>query len=316
MAEALAIKEPEVRVSVVVSKHQGFKVLHCIERELGPCIQVITCDDRDDTGRTAFAAIQGLCAEKNLELLVLNGSSLSQYLIDNKPDLCLISGWYWLIRPEALNACRLGCVGVHNSLLPAFRGGAPLVWSIISGEKTVGASLFLMGEGMDDGPLIHQWSLDIKEDEYINSILTRLEGAIVSNLGIVLKDFLLGKRKCYPQGIYGISYAPVRRKKDSEVNWHDSAESLFNQCRALQNPYPLLYLKKKGLEYQIRRLQKAPFKCHGVAGKVLAYIDAGMVVSCGRETEGIIITELLDAGGRNLLPNRPFPIGAVLAGDV
>jgi methionyl-tRNA formyltransferase len=304
-----------MQCSIVVSKRQGMKVLECVQRELSTQIQVITCDDRDDEGRTAFELIQKFCAEKDLNLLVLNGASLSQYLIDNKPDLCLISGWYWMIHREAVSACRLGCVGVHNSLLPAFRGGAPLIWSVMSGQKKVGASLFLMGEGMDDGALIHQWTVETNETEYIDSILTRLEEIIVSDLGIVIREFLLGIRTSYPQSTHGISYAPTRRKKDSEINWNHSAESLFNQCRALQSPYPPLFFKKNGTEYKIRRLEKATFKCYGAAGKVLAYLESGIVVSCGTGTEGIILIELLDVGGTNIVQRRPFPIGAVLASD-
>jgi methionyl-tRNA formyltransferase len=298
---------------LVVSKLQGLKILECVQQQLGAQIQVITCDDRDDIGRTVFEAIREFCVENNLNFLVLNGPSLSQYLIDHKPDLCLISGWYWIIESPALTACRLGCLGVHNSLLPSFRGGAPLVWSIMSGERTVGASLFIMGEGMDDGPLIHQWTLEIDETEYIDGILTRLEEAVVSDLGVIIREFLLGIRKSYPQSTNGISYAPTRRKKDSEINWNDSAESLFNQCRALQNPFPLLFFKKNEIEYQIRRLEKAPLKCYGPSGKVLAYIESGVVVSCGINTDGIILTDVLDSGGTNAIPRKPFPIGAILA---
>ncbi len=309
------MKTSEMLCCLVVSKPQGLRILKCVQRELRSGIQVITFDDRDDVDRTAFDRIQNFCNDKDLDLLILNKMSLSRYLIDRKPDLCLISGWYWMIDLEALKSCRLGCLGVHNSLLPSFRGGAPLVWSIINGEKEVGASLFIMGGGMDDGPLVHQWRLSVLETEYMDGILARVEEAIASDIGVVINEYMLGIRKWYSQSPTGLSYAASRRKKDSEIDWNDFAECLFNQCRALQIPYPPLFFIKKGIEYRIRRMVKAPFKCYGTPGKVLAYVESGMLVSCGIGADGIILTDLVDAEGIKLVQDRPFPIGAMLASD-
>lgn len=302
-----------MNITLVVSKLLGLRVLKSINESLNIKITVVTCDDRNDKDRTVFEELNEYSKVNNLDVLVLSGAALNQYLIENKPDLCLVCGWYWLIDLDSINSCRLGCLGIHNSLLPKFRGGAPLVWSIISGDSKVGSSLFLMSEGMDDGPLVHQWKLEITSEQYMTEILETLEGEIVSSIGSIIDNYINEKITTYRQKNDGLSYTSQRKKDDSLIDWNKSGVDLFNECRALQNPYPNLHFIYKNEEYQIKRVKVTNIKCFARRGKVLAYINDGMLVSLGINKNGVLITLLTKNGDEfNIIPQKPFFIGASL----
>ena len=302
-------------IVLVVSKPQGLAMLKAIHKVLEEHVIVITCDDKHDYGRTCFEDILNYCKSNDLDIHVLTGGGLNQFLVDHKPKLCFVSGWYWLIDEQALNAIDKGCFGIHNSLLPSYRGGAPLVWSIINGDPFVGASVFLMTKGMDEGSILHQWKIDMEPHWDISDVLSSLEDLIIKDIGSIVLRYLNGDILLCAQSDEGVSYCPQRKESDSEVNWRMTGDTLFNYSRALQPPYPRLYFVKKNIKYQIYRLHKAPFCCHGKSGKALAYIESGLVVKCGGDiSDGIIISDLrnTDNPEENLIDFRHFKIGEIL----
>ena len=302
-----------MKICLVVSKSQGLAVLKNVAEHFQQCLEVITCDDSEDKYRSQFATIKSYCLEENIKLQVLDAKGLQEYLITQNPAVCLVCGWYWLIDAKSLNACELGCFGIHNSLLPAFRGGAPLVWAVMSGANEVGASLFKMTEGIDDGPLIHQWKMAIHQTEYLDIISQKLEAFVSRDIGQVLSDYISGKIQAYPQSESGISYACARKPSDSKVAWVKDSNTLYNECRALQDPYPLLYFSKNSAQYRIRRLIPSNYRCYAEPGKILAYLGDGMLVSCGKDHDGVLIKELLEEGGMiDFSRQQPFRIGATL----
>ncbi|MDC3299562.1 formyltransferase family protein [bacterium] len=299
---------------LAVSKPLGLGVLKSVQSAVDCPIVVVTCDDRADTGRTAFLDIADTCEQSELELLVHSGTSFNDYLIVNRPDICLVSGWYWIINDMALDACRLGCFAIHNSLLPSFRGSAPLVWSIIAGAEEVGASLFKMTSAMDEGPLVCQWSIDISEGQTITEALGALEDVVERDIGVLVCDLLVGRIEPFPQSSENVSYGPRRFREDSRVDWQLSTTALESHCRALQAPYPRMFFVMMGIEYEIGSVKPAGVGCFGPCGKVLAYVDGGMLVKCGSHDDGIILEQLVSEGVElDLREVRPFRIGTILA---
>lgn len=303
-------------IAVVVSKHQGLVVLKSIHQALDNQVVVITCDDRQDVGRSCFDDIFGYCDEFNLQFYVLTGPGLNEFLLKNSPRLCFVSGWYWMIDESSLEVCELGCFGIHNSLLPKYRGGAPLVWSMINGDPIVGASVFRMVTGMDDGEILHQWRIYVNPDWVITDVLASLESFISRDLGSIFVRLLNGEISPVAQSDVDISYVPQRRESDSEIDWEMSAEQLFNHSRALQPPYPRLFFFRKNVKYQIYALSKASFSCLGRAGKILSYIDSGLVVKCGvNDADGVILLDVrsVEEPEINLCKSKYFSVGAILS---
>lgn len=140
------------RVLFLGSKKQGLLVLKKIY-ELSPetLIGIVTIDDRSYT-RSMLSEFKLFSKKNSLSLFIAQNKKESEdFIIKVKPDLCMVVGWYWLITQQVLNFVPNGFIGIHNSFLPLFRGGSPLVWAIISGEKKIGFSFFSFTEKIDDG---------------------------------------------------------------------------------------------------------------------------------------------------------------------
>lgn len=112
-------------------------------------------------------------------------------LNDIGPDVGFVCGWYWLIDRETLDLVPNGLWGVHNSLLPKYRGGAPLVWSILNGDSHVGSSVFKISEGMDDGEILHQVKVKVLPDDNVGSLLEKIEQELIENLPKKWTDLVL-----------------------------------------------------------------------------------------------------------------------------
>ena len=147
------------------SKQIGLEVLARIY-ELYPkqLKGVITFDDSNDI-RTKLDSFKTLSKTIKKPLYILTKPSELVNVVEKvKPDLGIVVGWYWIIKPNILNKVRRGILGIHASQLPKYRGSAPLVWQIINGEKESGVTLFYFDKGMDSGDIVGQKRFKIKEN--------------------------------------------------------------------------------------------------------------------------------------------------------
>lgn len=168
----------------------------------------------------------------------LTTSSYLQHLNRWQPDLLLVLGWYYIIPHEARESVPLGCAGIHASLLPKYRGGAPIPWAIINGEITTGVTLFYMGDGIDDGDIIAQKDFAIEDAD---NCVTAYEKATQSSIQI-LREYLpliaTGTAPRTPQDHSQATYFPLRKPEDGLIDWSWSAKRIHNFIRAQTRPYP------------------------------------------------------------------------------
>lgn len=156
-----------------------------------------------------------------------------------KPDLIVVSGWYHIIKEEILGIPPKGIIGLHSSLLPRYRGGAPLVWQLINGEKSAGITLFYMEQGTDTGDIIGQKEVVIEEDDDIGTLYEK-----VGKKGIVLlKEYIPQiANDCAPRkkqvGIEKHRIYSQRKKEDGRIDWLKSPIDIYNFVRAQTKPYP------------------------------------------------------------------------------
>jgi methionyl-tRNA formyltransferase len=143
-----------------------------------------------------------------------------------------------LIPPYVLNAVPGGVLGVHYSLLPRYRGSAPLVWAILNGERETGFSVFSLTPGMDDGPLWAQGSIVIQPTDYVSDLLRKLEVEAIDAVRNILPGALTGSLMPKPQALIGASYVRRRTPADGLIDWTRSAQRLFDFVRAQSRPYP------------------------------------------------------------------------------
>jgi methionyl-tRNA formyltransferase len=155
-----------------------------------------------------------------------------------KPDIILVAGWYYIVYRELRNVAPKGAIGLHGSLLPKYRGGAPLVWSIIKGEKEGGISLFYLDDGVDTGDIIGQASFPIEQRDTIADALIKLEDSAERLLERYLPLLAEGKAPRIPQNHSEATVYSQRSPADGEIDWSKPAKEIRDFIRAQTRPYP------------------------------------------------------------------------------
>ena len=169
----------------------------------------------------------------------MNGNETVHTIQNWKPDLIVVSGWYHIIKEEILRIPPKGIIGLHSSLLPRYRGGAPLVWQLINGEKEAGITLFYMEQGTDTGDIIGQEKVAIEEDDDIGTLYEKVGKKGIALLKRYLPQIADG---CAPRkkqtDIEKYCVYPQRKKEDGRIDWSKLPADIYNFVRAQTRPYP------------------------------------------------------------------------------
>lgn len=184
-----------------------------------------------------------IARENDIPLVSLQGrmgdTQNVQALRDLRPDLIVAVGWYHMIPRVWRDSSALGAVGIHGSLLPRYRGGAPLVWAVINGETRSGVSLFRLEDGVDTGALVAQKSFEIEEGESIGDLLVKSEESSVALIRENARALSDGCVEWTRQDESQATTYPQRRAEDGLLDWtKHSAQSAYNWIRAQSEPYP------------------------------------------------------------------------------
>ena len=153
-----------------------------------------------------------------------------------KPDIFIVVGWYHMVPRNWRDLAP--AYGMHASLLPKYSGGAPLVWSIINGEKQTGITLFKFSDGVDDGPILGQYKTPIYAKDDIASVYKRIELLGTKLLRKYLPILSEGKHKLITQNEDFRSLYPQRSPEDGLIDWNKSTRDVYNFIRAQTSPYP------------------------------------------------------------------------------
>lgn len=161
-----------------------------------------------------------------------------QTLREWKPDFGLAIGWYHMIPRTVRELFPLGVAGIHAALLPKYRGGAPLVWAIINGEKQTGVTLFYFDDGVDSGDIIAQRAFEITRDDTIKTVYEKATEASVEILREYIPKIRCGTAPRIPQNHAEATHFPQRKPEDGLIDWSKSPEEIRNFIRAQTRPYP------------------------------------------------------------------------------
>lgn len=280
------------RVLFIGSKQLGLRVLQEMYL-LAPdkIIGVLTVDDRDDT-RTKYSEIVQFANKHRLELYVATNRTHSEEIIAMlQPDISFVVGWYWLLQRSTLERVRGGFIGIHNSVLPRYRGGSPLIWPIIKGENEVGFSIFTFTDGLDEGPIWAQGKVSVGENEYISEVLQKLESLTID---VMRKSYLgiINGTLCPVEQAHELAtYCAQRFPADGNIDWRGSAQEVFNFIRAQSDPYPgaFTYFENQQMIIWKAKLFESPY--YGTPGQVARIANDGVYVICGND-RAIILQEV------------------------
>src|SRR5665648_830528 len=232
--------------------------------------------------------------------------ALSKGLEVFNPDIILVVAYGQILPRHILNVPKLGCINIHGSFLPKYRGAAPINRAIINGEKETGITFMFMNEKVDAGDIIFQEKIDIFPDETCGELYYRLSALSADSLPKLLKKVKSGKIEGIPQDIKLVTFARKMNKEDGKIDWSDKGEKVYNLIRGTI-PYPGAFTYYHGRKLKITRVrflddyqgETDTGSSSPKPGRVVKTEKDAILISTG--DKGIIkILKLIPAGSKEL----------------
>ncbi|NLW23166.1 MAG: methionyl-tRNA formyltransferase [Tissierellia bacterium] len=244
--------------------------------------------------------IKAKALELNLEVYQpdsVNSPECIDRLKEINPDCIVVVAFGQILKKEILELPKFGCINIHASLLPKYRGAAPINWAIINGEKKTGVTIMEMDEGLDTGDILKVKEITIGDEDDSQSIHDKL--SLVGSRLIIetLKDIKEGKITKIPQDHSLASYAPMLTKEIGRIDWNDTGDNIVNLIRGLK-PWPSAYMIYEGKNVKIHQVEKIEKFSDEENGRVVKVSDDGIYVNCSDAC--IVIKELQFPGKKKL----------------
>ncbi|NIO42789.1 MAG: methionyl-tRNA formyltransferase [Burkholderiales bacterium] len=254
--------------------------------------------------------VKRLASEQQLRVLqptTLRDPEVYEQIRGAGADAMVVAAYGLILPANVIEAFRYGCINIHASLLPRWRGAAPIQHALLAGDSKTGISIMRMDEGLDTGPVYLTASIDIAPDETAGSLHDKLADLGARSIVRALAGIASGKLQALPQPSEGATYAHKITKDQAQIRWGQPAAEVDRAIRAF-NPFPGAYCH---IDQQLIKVWAArPFAgANGRPGEVCAISQIGIIVACGRD--GVCLTELQRPGGKRLPAAeflRGFPI--------
>jgi len=234
-------------------------------------------------------------------------------LRDLEADVAVVVAYGRILPRAVLDAPRLGCVNVHASLLPRWRGAAPIQWAIAHGDRVTGVTLMQMDEGMDTGAILAMESTPIRSADDAESLGKRLSEMGAKLLQTQLPRYVAGEIAAEEQDENAATMAPLLTKDHGRIDWNRPAEAVHDQVRGM-NPWPGAHTALHGRRIKVHRTLASSLDPQGAPpGQVIALGEDGILVACG---QGTVAIQELQESGRKRVDARAFATGrGVSVGD-
>ncbi len=229
------------------------------------------------------------------------------------PELIVVAAYGKILPEELLNYPKYGSINVHSSLLPKYRGAAPINWAILNGETETGVSIMYMAKDLDAGDVIRQAVTPIGDDEDAQALTARLADLGAETLSQVIRDMEAGKVSRTPQDHSAQTYAPMLSKELSAVDWSRSAHAIHCQIRGLI-PWPCASTDIiSGQPMKLFAAKETGEETTAAPGRVIRADKRGICVACG-DGKVLCLTELQAPGGKRMsaasyLAGHPISLG-------
>lgn len=223
-----------------------------------------------------------------------------------EPDLVVVAAFGQLLPQSLLDIPPHGCINVHASLLPRWRGAAPIQWAILAGDAETGVTIMKIDAGLDTGDMLTTVTTPLLDDDTAQTLHDRLAQMGAELLIKTIPPYLAGEIRPRPQPADGVTYARKLTKEDGRLDWRQSARDLWLRVRAL-NPWPgaFAFLQDGGPMIKIWEAFPEP-DMSGSSGQVLAVTKQGLLVACGQGALRITVLQKENA--------RRMDVAAFLAG--
>ena len=281
-------------------------------------IAVVTQPDREKgRGRKVlFSPVKELALHHGLTPLQpekVKEEAFQEALIILQPDFIVVVAFGQILPKSILKIPKYGAVNVHASLLPKYRGAAPIAWAILNGEKVTGVTTMVIDEGMDTGGILLQAEIPIGDEETCEMLHDRLASSGAQLLLKTLEKMKGGNIQPLPQDHSKATYAPPLKKENGQIDWKKEATEIDRQIRAF-NPWPGAFTK---LGDQLLKIYKGEIREGAPAGKAGAVVWLGSdFIEVGTGKGSFLIKEVQLEGRRRMtirefLSGHPIPMGTV-----
>jgi methionyl-tRNA formyltransferase len=219
------------------------------------------------------------------------------------PDLIVVAAFGQILRKDVLELPRFGCINVHASLLPRWRGAAPINAAILAGDEETGVTIMKMDVGLDTGPMLSKRSIRLTRDDTAGSVFEKLSTLGADLLIETLPDYLSGKLQPVPQPEEGTTYAPMLKKEEGKLDFTRDVYELERRVRAF-NPWPGSFMDFDGMLLKVHRARVE--EGNASEGQRLVVRDQPAIGARG----GLLVMEEVQPAGKKSMSGKSFLAGA------
>jgi methionyl-tRNA formyltransferase len=274
---------------------------------------VVTQPDREK-GRglhLSGTVIKTVALESDLRIYQpgrINTNETIKFLKDRDADLFIVIAYGQILSEEILRLPKIFAINVHASILPRYRGAAPINWAIINGEKNTGLTVIKMTKKMDAGPIILQKEVAISEEDTSVTLEKRLSKEAGQSLLDSLESIVNNNYSLTPQNENMVSFAPKLKKENGKIDWNKPAGEIYNLIRGcLPWPGAFTYYNSKLLKIYKAKVSSQVLECvSSITGEVINISKEGIIVATGKDN---LIIEELQIEGKRIMTAEEFITG-------
>ncbi len=225
-------------------------------------------------------------------------------LAEFHPDVIVVAAFGQILPPSVLDIPGYGCLNIHPSLLPRFRGASPVAAAILAGDEFTGVSIMLMDSGLDTGPILARTQISISPQDTTGSLTDKLSRVAAELLPEVLVRWSRGEITPQPQNDAEATYSAPITKEEGEINWHLLTVDIWRRVRAFQ-PWPGCYTRWQGKRLEILETVPLPGKRPSAAGQVVALNKEGAAFGVNTK-DGILGVLKVQLEGKRIMTAAEF----------
>ncbi|MGY3765529.1 methionyl-tRNA formyltransferase [Vagococcus vulneris] len=233
----------------------------------------------------------------------ISGSEEMEAVIEMQPDLIVTAAFGQFLPEKILKAPKLGAINVHASLLPKYRGGAPVHYSIINGEKETGVTIMEMVKKMDAGDILAQRAIPIEETDDVGTMFDKLSAVGESLLMETLPKLIAGEITPISQDEAEVTFSPNISREQEQVDWKKTAKQVDCQVRGMR-PWPVSYTTYQGIRWKLWDVTPLEEKTNAQPGTITAIDKKSFQIACGNGT--LLRINRLQPAGKGQLTAAEF----------
>lgn len=270
------------RIAFVGCVKEGKECLQEIIAAGGDVVAIFTFTDEIAAKTSGAVSFEDISEQHEIPLYKIkntNTPETAQLIKEINPDVIFVIGWTRLVCAEILAIPKYGCIGMHASLLPKYRGRAPVNWALINNEKLTGNTMILLDDGVDTGDILLQRSISITLADTCGTLYDKVADAGREMIRESIPHLQKGELSRTPQNHDQATVMPKRTPEDGLIDWTKPALELFNWVRALTHPYPGAFTYYQSKKLFIWDAQIAHFSLQECNSEWLKNTVPGMVIS-------------------------------------